>query len=156
MIASLWALPVPPSGSSGVGSSLPQATAPAARATRAPTVAKRRRADARGELMALTVLAVPGCEQGPSSPPDPAGPAPATTSGGGFRWPAPPDVSPRRGCTDGQVGGGAVAAQRRVRVTISPAGRSAIVSDTGSHGKRSGSRVQPGISATAAPAIRPY
>jgi hypothetical protein len=52
------------------------------------------------------------------------------------------------------VGGGV--AQRRVRVTSSPAGRSATASDTGSHGRRNGTRVHAGMSATAAPAIRAY
>ena len=54
-----------------------------------------------------------------------------------------------------QVGEGeGVVAQRRVRVTTSPAGRRASASDTGSHGRRNGRRVQAGIKATAAPAIR--
>jgi hypothetical protein len=44
-------------------------------------------------------------------------------------------------------------AQRMVRVTTSPAGRRATVSETGSHGRRSGRRVQAGISETAAAAI---
>ena len=48
-----------------------------------------------------------------------------------------------------------VIAQRSVRVMSSPAGRSATVSVTGSHGSRSGQRVQRGSSATAAATTRP-
>ncbi len=42
-----------------------------------------------------------------------------------------------------------------VRVISPPAGRRAMVSDTGSHGRRNGILVHAGINATAAPAISP-
>ena len=55
-----------------------------------------------------------------------------------------------------RAAGGALVAQRMTRTMAWPAGRTSTVSVTGSRGRRSGRRAQPGSSDTAAAASTPY
>ncbi len=66
---------------------------------------------------------------------------------------SPADRTDKLACA--ALGGGALVAQRMARTMTWPAGRTSMVSVTGSRGRRSGRRAHPGSSDTAAAASTP-